>query len=54
VNVSLFASMPYDPVRDFTPIALVLEAEGLLVVHPSVPAQSVLTSSPTAARIRGA
>ncbi|HET7364460.1 MAG TPA: tripartite tricarboxylate transporter substrate binding protein [Burkholderiales bacterium] len=42
VNVSLFASMPYDPVRDFAPIALVLEAEGLLVVHPSVPAQSVL------------
>ena len=41
VNVSLFASMPYDPVRDFAPIALVLEAEGLLVVHPGVPAQSV-------------
>ena len=32
---------PYDPVHDFAPIALVLEAEGLLVVHPSVPAQSV-------------
>jgi len=42
VNVSLFASLPYDPVRDFAPIALVLEAEGLLVLHPSVPAQSVL------------
>ena len=41
VNVSLFAKMPYDPVRDFAPIALVLEAEGLLVVHPSVPAQNV-------------
>jgi tripartite-type tricarboxylate transporter receptor subunit TctC len=34
--------MPYDPVRDFAPIVLVLEAEGLLVVHPTVPAQSVL------------
>jgi tripartite-type tricarboxylate transporter receptor subunit TctC len=42
VNVSLFSKLPYDPVRDFSPIALVLEAEGLLVVHPSVPAQSVL------------
>ena len=42
VNVSLFATMPYDPVRDFAPVALMLEAEGLLVVHPSVPAQSVL------------
>jgi tripartite-type tricarboxylate transporter receptor subunit TctC len=41
VNVSLFASMPYDPVRDFAPIAHVLEAEGLLVVHPSVVAQNV-------------
>jgi len=41
VNVTLFAKLPYDPVRDFAPIALVLEAEGLLVVHPSVPAQSV-------------
>jgi len=41
VNVSLFSSMPYDPVRDFAPIILVLEAEGLLVVHPSVPATNV-------------
>ena len=41
VNVALFAKLPYDPVKDFAPIALVLEAEGLLVVHPSVPAQSV-------------
>jgi tripartite-type tricarboxylate transporter receptor subunit TctC len=41
VNVSLFSKLPYDAVKDFAPIALVLEAEGLLVVHPSVPAQSV-------------
>ncbi len=41
VNVSLFSAMPYDPLRDFAPIALVLEAEGLLVVHPSVPAKDV-------------
>ncbi len=41
VNVSLFSKMPYDPVRDFAPIALLLEAEGLLVVHPSVDASSV-------------
>jgi tripartite-type tricarboxylate transporter receptor subunit TctC len=41
VNVSLFSRMPYDPVKDFAPIALVLEAEGLLVVHPSVPAGNV-------------
>jgi tripartite-type tricarboxylate transporter receptor subunit TctC len=41
VNVSLFSKLPYDPVRDFAAIVLVLEAEGLLVVHPSVPANSV-------------
>jgi tripartite-type tricarboxylate transporter receptor subunit TctC len=41
VNVTLFSRLPYDPVRDFAPITLVLEAEGLLVVHPSVPAQNV-------------
>src|SRR5262245_41747683 len=41
VNVSLFSKLPYDPVKDFAPIALVLEAEGLLVVHPSVPANGV-------------
>jgi tripartite-type tricarboxylate transporter receptor subunit TctC len=38
VNVSLFRSMPYDPAKDFTAIALVLEAESLLALHPSVAA----------------
>jgi tripartite-type tricarboxylate transporter receptor subunit TctC len=41
VNVSLFAKLPFDPVKDFAPVAHVLEAEGLLVVHPSVPINSV-------------
>jgi tripartite-type tricarboxylate transporter receptor subunit TctC len=41
VNVSLFSRLPFDPVRDFAPIALALEAEGLLVVHPSVPVKNV-------------
>jgi tripartite-type tricarboxylate transporter receptor subunit TctC len=41
VNVSLFSKLPFDPVKDFAPLALVLEAEGLLVVHPAVPVQSV-------------
>ena len=41
VNVSLFSKLPYDPVKDFAAVALVLEAEGLLVVHPTVPATSV-------------
>ena len=41
VNVTLFSKMPYDPVKDFAAIALVLEAEGLLVVHPSVPVNNI-------------
>lgn len=41
VNVSLFSKLPYDPVKDFEAISLVLEAEGLLVVHPSVQVQNV-------------
>ncbi len=41
INVSLFSKMPFDPVKDFAPVAHVLEAEGLLVVHPSVPVNSV-------------
>jgi len=41
VNVALFSKMPFDPVRDFAPICLLLEAEGLLVLHPSVAAHNV-------------
>jgi tripartite-type tricarboxylate transporter receptor subunit TctC len=41
VNVTLFSKLPYDPVRDFAPIALAVDADGLLAVHPSVPASSV-------------
>jgi tripartite-type tricarboxylate transporter receptor subunit TctC len=40
VNVSLFRSMPYDPAKDFTAVALVLEAESLLALHPSVAANN--------------
>jgi len=41
VNISLFSRMPFDPVRDFAPIALVIKSQNLLVVHPSVPAKTV-------------
>jgi tripartite-type tricarboxylate transporter receptor subunit TctC len=41
VNVTLFSRLPYDPVRDFAPIALAVDAEGLLAVHPSVRANNV-------------
>ncbi len=41
VNATLFSNLPYDPVKDFAPIAFVVDAEGLLVVHPDVPVQTV-------------
>src|SRR5690242_16085717 len=41
VNVSLFSKLAYDPIRDFAPVSLIMEAEGLLVVHPSLPVKSV-------------
>jgi tripartite-type tricarboxylate transporter receptor subunit TctC len=41
VNPSLYAKVPYDPVKDFTPLTLVAESPNVLFVHPSVPAKSV-------------
>ena len=41
INPTLFSRMPYDAARDFAPVAFVVEAEGLLVLHPSVPAKTV-------------
>jgi tripartite-type tricarboxylate transporter receptor subunit TctC len=39
-NVSLFKSVPYDPVSDFAPIIQLTEGFMALAVHPSVPATS--------------
>ena len=41
VNVSLFKTLPFDPIRDFSPIALVIEAEGLVVLNDQVPAKNL-------------
>lgn len=41
INVSLYPKIPYDPVRDFSPITLVAVTPNILVVHPSLPARSV-------------
>ncbi|MFN0162639.1 MAG: Bug family tripartite tricarboxylate transporter substrate binding protein [Burkholderiales bacterium] len=41
VNQFMFAKMPFDSNKDFAPIAMVIEAEGLLAVHPSLPVTTV-------------
>jgi tripartite-type tricarboxylate transporter receptor subunit TctC len=41
INASLYAKLPYDSLRDFTPITLVASTPLMLVVHPSTPASSV-------------
>lgn len=41
INVSLYRKLPYHPVRDFSPVILAARAPNVLVVHPSLPAQSV-------------
>ena len=37
----LLQNTPYDPVRDFAPITLLVRNPNILVVHPSVPVKSV-------------
>jgi tripartite-type tricarboxylate transporter receptor subunit TctC len=41
VNPNLHASLPYDAVKDFTPIVLIASAPSVLVVHPAVPARTM-------------
>jgi tripartite-type tricarboxylate transporter receptor subunit TctC len=37
----LYAKLPYDPVKDFSPVVLMGAAPNVLVVHPTLPARSV-------------
>ncbi len=41
VNPSLYATIPFDPYRDFTPVTLAGTMPNVIVVHPSVAASSV-------------
>lgn len=41
VVVPLLANAPYDPFKDFTPIATLAKTEFVLVVHPAVPARDI-------------
>src|SRR2546423_1581557 len=41
VNPSLFAKVPYDPVKDFAPITMVSVTPNVVTVHPAVPAKTL-------------
>jgi tripartite-type tricarboxylate transporter receptor subunit TctC len=41
MNQALFASMPFDGVKDFSPIAMLAYVTNTVVVHPSVPAKTI-------------
>jgi tripartite-type tricarboxylate transporter receptor subunit TctC len=41
VNPSLFAKVPYDPLKDFAPVTLMAVSPNILVVNPGIPAKDV-------------
>jgi tripartite-type tricarboxylate transporter receptor subunit TctC len=41
INPGLYTKMPYDPIRDFAPIAQVGVTPTMLSVHPSIPAKDI-------------
>ena len=41
INPSLIRKLPFDAVRDFTPLGLVVDIPTSVVVHPSLPAKNV-------------
>jgi tripartite-type tricarboxylate transporter receptor subunit TctC len=41
INPNLYSKLPYDPIKDFAPISLVVKYLNILVVNPNVPVHSV-------------
>ncbi len=41
INASLYPSLPFDPVKDFTPLTNVATQPSVLVAHPNVPVKDV-------------
>lgn len=40
-GLPLFRTLPYHPIKDFAPVAMMAHVPGLLVAHPSFPAKTV-------------
>ena len=41
INATLYPKLPFDPVADFTPIAMISTVPSLLVGNPKIPAQNL-------------
>src|SRR5687767_1405289 len=41
INPSLYGKLPYDPLRDFTPVTQINSVPNILVVNPTLPANSL-------------
>jgi tripartite-type tricarboxylate transporter receptor subunit TctC len=41
ISPTLYAKLNYDPERDLAPVSLVADIQNVLIVHPSVPAQTL-------------
>jgi tripartite-type tricarboxylate transporter receptor subunit TctC len=41
INPSIYTKLPYDTVKDFAPVALLVSATTVFVVHPSLPARTI-------------
>ena len=41
INASLYPSLPFDPIKDFTPLTCVATSPSILVANPSLPAKDV-------------
>ena len=41
INASMYKKLPFDPIRDFSPIAILAQVPNVLTVHPSMPVRTV-------------
>lgn len=41
INPSLYARMPYDPVKDLRPVTLLIQEPNLMAINPKIPAKTV-------------
>ena len=41
INASLYPSLPFDPVKDFTPLTMVSTSPSILVAHPRLPVNNM-------------